>query len=359
MRAMRGLALLLLCAALASGCDGPEHPPASGAPRTYRMGFSAIPPTNDFATLLLALEMWSRRADGAILHVSPPWEGLIAGIPADSLVRGNELGLANYYRAKGLDVVVVLDLTDGLNRAQEAPALLAAGRSLTEPVVQQMVRSYAVAMDTLIHPSRMAFAAETNLIRVAATPAVYAAVVQAANAAAADVRAHDPSVREGVSIQVEVAWGRLGAGPATYVGVAEDLADFPFAQDIGLSSYPYLAGFAEPEDVPIDYYRTVADEVARPVLLVEGGWASASLGSIASSPAEQARWIAREAELLDRAGAVGWYQLTFTDLALSAFPQPPGSVLPLFTTLGLVDTTLAPKPALEKWDEVFARPHTQ
>jgi len=352
---MRGLALLLLCLAVTSGCDSPEHA-HSGAPRTYRMGFSAIPPTNDFATTLLALETWTRRADGAILHVSPPWEGLLAGIPADSLVRGNELGLANYYRAKGLDIVVVLDLTDGLNRAQEAPALLAAGRSLTEPAVQQMVRSYAAAMDTLLHPARMAFAAETNLIRLAAPPAVYAAVVQTANAAAADVRALDPSVREGVSIQVEVAWGRLGSPTPVYAGVAQDLADFPFVQDIGLSSYPYLGGFAEPEDVPADYYRTVADEVARPVLLVEGGWASAS--ELQSSPAEQARWIKREAALLDRASAVGWYQLTFTDLSLSAFPQPKGSVLPLFTTLGLVDTTLAPKPALEQWDEVFARPHT-
>jgi hypothetical protein len=355
MPAMRGLALLLLlCAALASGCDGPEHSHTSGAPRTYRMGFSAIPPTNDFATTLRALELWTKRADGAILHVSPPWEGLLAGIPADSLVRGNELGLANYYRAKGLEIVVVIDLTDGLNRAQEAPALLAHGRSLTEPAVQQMVRSYAAAMDTLIHPARMAFAAETNLIRVAAPPAVYAAVVQTANDAAGDVRTLDPAVREGVSIQVEVAWGRPGTGP--YVGIAQDLADFPFAQDIGLSSYPYLAGFADPEDVPDDYYRTVADEVARPVLMVEGGWASDS--RLDSSPAEQARWIAREAALLDRAHAVGWYQLTFTDLALSAFPQPEGSVLPYFSTLGLVDTTLAPKPALAEWDEVFARPHT-
>jgi hypothetical protein len=93
--------------------------------------------------------------------------------------------------------------------------------------------------------------------------------------------------------------------------------------------------------------------------MVEGGWASTSVGGIVSSPAEQARWIKREAALLDRAGAVGWYQLTFTDLGLSSFPpQPPGSVLPLFATLGLVDSTLAPKPALAEWDDVFARPRS-
>lgn len=359
MVAMRVLALVLaLCAALAGCSDGPTHP-HPGATRTYRMGFSPIPPTSDFATAIASLELWTRRADGAIFHTSPPWDSLLAGVRPDSLILRNEFGFAQYFRAKGLDIVITLDATDGLNRAQEAPALVAAGRSLAEPAVQQLYRAYAVAIDTLLKPSRLGLAAETNLIRAAAPPTVYAAVVQAANGAAADVRAHDPSVREYVSVQVEVAWGRLTGGPLSYVGVTQDLADFPFAQDIGLSSYPYLGGFAQPEDVPPDYYRTVADEVARPVLMVEGGWPSTSVSPGGSTPQKQARWIRREALLLDRANAVGWYQLTFTDLALSSFPpQPPGSVLPLFATLGLVDTLLVPKPALAAWDSAFARRRT-
>ena len=354
---MRLLPLCLLGLALVfAGCES-NHDPGSGAgSRTYRMGFSPIPPTSDFATAIASLELWTRRADGAILHVSPPWDSLLAGVPADTLVRQGQLPLARYFRAKGLDLVVMLDLTDGLDRAQEAPELRAKGRSLTEAAVQQAVRAYAVAMDTLLDPSRLGFAAETNLIRAAASPAVYAAVVQTANAAAADVRAVDPSVREYVSVQVEVAWGRLGGGPLAYAGIAQDLADFPFVQDVGLSSYPYLGGFDQPEDVPLDYYDAIARESSRPVLLVEGGWTSASLGALVSSPEEQARWITHAGALLDRARAVGWYQLTFTDLALSAFPpQPPGSSLPLFTHLGLVDTTLAPKPALTPWDAAFKR----
>jgi hypothetical protein len=266
--------LLLLCALALAGCDSPTHP-RTLTPRSYRMGFSAIPPTSDFVTAFASLELWTRRADGAIFHVSPPWEALLAGVPADTLVRANELPLANYYRGKGLDLVVTIDLTDGLNRAQEAPPLVAAGRTLAEPAVQQALRNYAVAIDTLLRPSRLGIGAETNLIRVAAPPAVYAAVVQAANAAASEVRFRDSSVRLYVSVQVEVAWNRFAGGPLTYVGVAQDLVDFPFAQDIGLSSFP---------------------------------------------------------------------------------PQPPGSVLPLFTTIGLVDTTLAPKPALAEWDATFARP---
>ncbi len=43
-------------------------------------------------------------------------------------------------------------------------------------------------------------------------------------------------------------------------------------------------------------------------------------------------------------------------LDLSAIPLPPGSILPLFAHLGLVDSALGPKPALAIWDSVLAVP---
>jgi len=106
--------------------------------------------------------------------------------------------------------------------------------------------------------------------------------------------------------------------------------------------------------VPSDYYSRLALGTSLPELVVEGGWASASVGPVVSTPERQARWIRRHVQLLDQAGALAVFQLTFTDLASSTFP--PGSILPLFATLGLVDTTLAPKPALAPWDSAFARP---
>ena len=147
------------------------------------------------------------------------------------------------------------------------------------------------------------------------------------------------------------------SAPPVYTGVAQDLADFPFAQEFGLSSYPFLAGFLEPEDVPADYFARVSMETARPVFASEGGWTSTSVGPVLSSPALQARWIRREPTLLSNAHATAWFQLTFTDLGESITgTQPPGSVLPLFAHLGLVDTLLVPKPALGPWDSTFARP---
>jgi hypothetical protein len=212
------------------------------------MGFSGIPPRPDLPTTLQALDLWtSGHADAAILHVSVPYAALLAGFTAKQAVDSNELGLANYYRAKGLRVVITVDATN-------------------------------------------------------------------------------------------------------------DLADFPFMEALELSSYPYLGGFADPESLPLDYYARIRAESAMPVLVVEGGWPSISVGAITSSPAEQARYFGYQARLLDSARAVALFQLTFTDLDLSAIPLPPGSILPLFAHLGLVDSALGPKPALSVWDSVLAVP---
>ena len=88
------------------------------------------------------------------------------------------------------------------------------------------------------------------------------------------------------------------------------------------------------------------------------GLTSASLPSngIVSSPAKQARWIRRQIQLLDHARARYAFQLTFTDLDLTGVPLPPGSILPLFAAVGLVDVNLAPKLSLAPWDSAFARP---
>jgi hypothetical protein len=91
-------------------------------------------------------------------------------------------------------------------------------------------------------------------------------------------------------------------------------------------------------------------------MVVEGGWPSASArGVFSSSPEMQARYIARQSQLLDEANAIGVFQLSFTDLDLSSFPKPVPAILPLFATLGLVDSNLKPKPALAAWDRIFAR----
>jgi hypothetical protein len=284
----------------------------------------------------------------------PPWDSLLAGRAPDSLIRNNQLGLANYFRSKGLNrIVVSVDPTNGLDRASDSAPLVAAGRSLTEPAIQLLFRAYVTAMDTLIHPDYLCVASETNLIRALAPYSLYAAVVQVANSAYNEVRSRDPSVHIFTTVQVETAWGRLG-GTGPYVGIATDRIDFGFAQVLGLSSYPYLGGFTSPDSLPEDYYSRLTTDASLPGMVIEGGWSSDSTITPTWNVENQRSYIAREAQLLDRAAAIGWFQITFADLDRVSLGLPP-SAAP-FTSLGMVDIDLNPKPALSAWDAEFARP---
>jgi hypothetical protein len=244
-------------------------------------------------------------------------------------------------------------VTDGLNRAQESPELIALGRSITDTAVQRLYREYVNAVDTILHPEYVSLAAETNLIRAAAPAPVYGAIVQMTGAAAAELRARGTGSRLLVSVQVETAWGGLQGGTG-FVGIGQDRADFPFLDALGLSSYPYLGGYTAPEDIPLSYYNRLIEDAPLPVLVLEGGWPSVAAGGVNSTPELQSRYIRRHAEILAGANAAALFQITFTDLDLSAAPPPPGSVLPLFAHLGLVDSALGRKPALAVWDSLLS-----
>ena len=350
---MRRALILLTAAGVVAGCsDG------SGAglpPRTYLMGFSILPPRFDSTTdyVITAIDNWVPHADAAIMHVSPPWAALLGGVVPDSAVRIVELPLAQYYRSKGLDIVFTVDATDGLNRAAEAPELVAAGRSIADTMVQRLYREWTYAVAWRIQPAYLGLAAETNLIRALAPDSVYQAIVAMTNATATQINAASLPSQLFVSIQVEVAWGRPSG---TYQGIAQDLTDFPFVDAVGLSSYPYLGGFADPEALPLDYYSRIVQGTTLPVLVVEGGWPSISVGGIMSSRAEQSRYIGRQAQLVDSAKARGLFQLSFYDFDLSAIPGPPPN-LSVFAHLGLADSAMNAKPALASWDSTFRRPY--
>jgi hypothetical protein len=318
------------------------------------MGFSAIPPSPDPALILPTLTLAGQHSDAGLIQLSIPWAVLLGGTAAATEVRAVRLPLADYYRGGGKRVVVALDVTDGLNRAAEAPELVAAGRSITETVIQQLYREYVAAVDSIIHPDFLSLAAETNLIRLAAPASVYAAVVTMVNAAAAERQLAASSTALLVSVQVETAWGRLQGG-STYIGIAQDRADFPFLDALGLSSYPYLGGFNDPDAIPDDYYSRLIQGARLPLLVLEGGWPSVPVGAVGSTPALQARYIGRQGELLRGLGAAALFQITFTDLDTSAFPPPTGAGLVPFAHLGLVDSALGPKPALGAWDSLLAR----
>ena len=338
------LFLTMLFAGLVVAC-GESGP--SGPARTFHMGFSPIPPKADTTLLAEVLALTAQHSDAGLVQLSIPWTVLLDDTAAATEVRIVRLPLVQYYRALGKSVTVALDVTDGLNRAAEAPELVAAGMSIADTMVQRLYREYVAAVDSILRPDYLSLAAETNLIRLLAPDSVYQAVVTMAGAAAAERNAHGTRTRLLVSVQVETAWGGLQGGTG-YIGIDQDLTDFPYIKALGLSSYPYLGGFATPEDLPADYYKRLLGGTRLTPVMLEGGWPSEGFNS---SPGMQARYISRQALILNRARGAVLFQITFTDLDPDLAPG-----IGPFAHLGLVDTALTPKPALEVWDSILDLP---
>lgn len=347
------LACFLTALAACGGSDRASEPPP---PRTWSLGFSPTPPVLTVQSVLQGIDTWSQRSEFAIVHEELPWTDLLAGTAPEQILENEKTELVAYMRARGQRLVFVLDLTDGLSRAEEAPQLRALGRSLSEPAVQQVARDYALAVAAVLQPDYLGLAAETNLIRAAAPASLYAAVVTTANLMAADLDAANATAVQFHSVQVETAWGLFTATP--FEGIEQDLADFPFAEAIGLSSYPYFV-FDDPNDIPDDYYSRVIEPTALPAFVAEGGWSSTSVGVGQGSLEKQARYVARQAQLLDSIGALMWLHLLFADPELATWPQPIPPNLPLFVNIGFTNSDFSPKPALAEWDELFARPLLQ
>jgi hypothetical protein len=345
-RQVRGVvALLALTAvgALAGGCH--KHVGAV-AGRSYRMGFATSAPRPVLNLVLESLDLWTQHADAAIISTEVPWDSLISGENPVTYVTDNYAQLVGIYRSKNLKIWVYIDPENGLNRASDSDPLVTLGKSIAQPAVQQVYRRFVVVMDSLLRPDHLGLALETNLVRLAAPDSIYEGVKAAVNAAAADVRGIDKAVPLSVSVQAEVAWGKLGG--TSYLGVAQDFTDFPFLQELGISSYPYLGGFAVPSAIPLNYYSQLGSGHSIPLFVSEGGWSSAYGG-----PVVQAAYIDRQGQLLAQAQAIGVFQLTFTDLDLSGWGSVDSAGLYPFAFLGVVDSNFNSKPALAAWDSLL------
>ncbi|HEX9514140.1 MAG TPA: hypothetical protein VF939_26795 [Puia sp.] len=348
----------LLILSVLSGCQ--KNSSGSNTPissRTYRMGFQSSAPRPDFNLYIQSLNIWSQRADAAMITTEVPWDSLLNGMTPENYVLNNYKGAVDLYRSKNFKLWVYIDPANGLDRTADAVALVAHGKSIAQPAMQQIYRRFVIAMDSLLRPDHMGLALETNLIRAAAPDSIYQGVRQAANAVVPEVRSFDKNVTMSVSVQVDYAWGKPGNG--VYLGIAQDLTDFPFIRELGLSSYPYFT-YANPQDIPLNYYSKLVEGTALPVFISEGGWTSQTITGfsgqpINSSPQLQQNYITRQSQLLDNAQAIAVFQLTFTDIDLSSLPPSVPSSIKYFAYLGLVDANLQPRPSLSTWDSIFKR----
>jgi hypothetical protein len=348
------LILFLTFFTILSSCKKDEVPIPS---RTYYMGFQNSAPRYDNIDIVLqALSLWTPRADAAMITTEVPWKKLLAGTTVNDYVVSEYKGLVDYYRSLDLKLWIYIDPQNGLDRTSDAVELKAVNKSIADVDMQLLYQKFVMAMDSILLPDHLGLALETNLIHAAASSSIYQGVKLAANNTAAAVRLRNATVPLSISVQAETAWNKFSGG--SYVGIAKDFADFPFIDELGISSYPYF-GFDSPHDIPLNYYSRLIEGKNIPVFVTEGGWPSESLTtadqSFVSSQEKQQDYFNHHGQLLDNVKAAAVFQLPFTDIDTNYLPADVPENIIYFTSLGLVDVTLQPKLALAAWDNLFNR----
>jgi len=320
--------------------------------RTFRMGFQNSAPRYDFNTVMQSLHIWEQRADAAIITTEVPWDTLFKGTSPVEYVNNNYKALVEYYRSKNFKLWVYIDPANGLNRRTDSQALINAKKSIAQTEIQTLYRRFVFVMDSILKPEHLGLALETNAIRELSPDSIYQGIKKATTDVSKVIRSYDKNVKLSISVQVDYAWGKLDN--SSYKSIETDFLDFPFIDELGLSSYPYFV-FENPKDIPLNYYSRLLTNKSIPVFVSEGGWSSATVGKINGTLQKQSDYFSRQSLLLDEVNAIGLFQLTFTDFDMSNFPVETPSDLQLFSTIGLVDIDLKPKPSLSVWDSIFSR----
>jgi hypothetical protein len=350
---MKSLFTFIILLLIAVACRNNDLEPPT---RTYYMGFQNSAPRVDLDLFLQSLNLWTPRADAAMITTEVPWQELLNGTPVNTYILANYSDLVTYYRSKNLKLWIYIDPQNGLDRTSDALDLQVANKSIADADMQLLYQKFTVAMDSILHPDHLGLALETNLIRAAAPAAIYEGVKKAANATALVIKDKNPTLPLSTSVQADYAWGKLGGG--MYRGIAQDFTDFPFIKELGISSYPYF-GFDKPADIPINYYSRLVEGKTIPVFISEGGWASASITTASyayiSSPTQQRDYIEHHHHLLSEVNATAVFQLLFTDLDVASLPPDVPDNINYFASLGLVDIDLKPKVALTTWDDLFKK----
>lgn len=328
-----------------------------GSPKTtrsYLMGFSYfLPPLKNPQDNLKRLNIWAKRADASLNHVSVPWAKLLGGMSAQEAVAELEKEQMKPLRAKNLKIIITLEPLDGIERSKESEELVKAGRSITEPEIQKLFQDYAVEIARQVKPAYFGLVAEVNLFKAQGDPKVYSALAKMANDSAREIKKIAPAIPLYISVHAETAWGAAGNwnGEKKYVGVGDAFKDFPFTEVLGVSTYPHW-GFRSPADIPADYFTKLLEGKNLSILVTESGWPS-KFGLITTSPVIESCWIRKLALLADSVNARFIGNVLSSDF--EKWIPIPNPVIEQFSSQGLLDADLNPKPALTEWDAIFER----
>lgn len=364
-RTRRLLAVILgtaLLAALASGCGArqggsmvatPTPRAGEGAPRAYRLGFSALPATLTDAAQAEAFALGAKHGDVLLLQKPVAWTEFAAGGTPSTRTRNQTASERDRAQALGLQLFVALDPFDPADRGRlAAPPVGMETKDLGDPTLRSALVAQAKYVAVNYRPAYLAIGVEVNGT-YERNPAQYAKFAEAYQEAYAAAKSASPTTLVFPTFEYEQL---LGVVPweAPHPPRWELLRDFADRSDLfAIATYPSFT-YSVARKVPPDYYRQVREQTKLPVAFASAGYASAAGrdGVNSSTADEQRRYLQRllgDADALASPLVVWFLRQDANYLAAPPFD--------LFQSIGLVDREGKPKEAWAAWEQAAKRPY--
>jgi len=363
MNAAALLATLLLVALGASACREEEQPlpgtfearerVTEGEPRTYQLGFSALPVDLTDEAYVDAFDLAAHYGEVLLIQRGPAWSEFLPGGAVTEERREETLAERAALDERGLRLFYALDVFDTGDRG-----LLAAlppgfeGRTLADPDLRAAFIAEARFIALNYRPAYFALGVEVNGA-FERNPDAYRAFVDAYGEAYEAVKEASPGTLVFPTFQFEQLLGVVPWEPP-HVPRWELLADFEGHQDLfAITTYPSFV-YEVARKVPSPYYSQIRDHTALPIAFASTGYASTPgrEGLNSSTAAEQRRFLQRllaDADAL-QSPLVVWYAGRDPGFA----QEPP---LDLLASIGLRTSADEPKEAWPTWEEASNRPH--
>jgi hypothetical protein len=348
--------LLSITCAVTAACnsDDGDDPQSNGAPRSVMLGFSSLPRELNADAYADAIEFAGDHGEIVLIQREVPWADFVPGATLSDDLAEQTDSERDAVSDADLALFFAIDPTDsatGRDRLGKLPENLA-GRRFDDPDVRAAFRSYAEYVALNYEPDYLALGVEMNLY-YEKNKADWEAFLSLYRETYAIVKAASPDTQITVTLQYEDLQGILPREDAHFVDWqlirALDPVDF-----VGISTYPGFA-FADPSQVPADYYRQLTAFTEKPIAIAETGWASREqAGVISGSEEQQAAFLERvleDAEALSMPFAI-WFAIW--DPAYAR-----GTASSAFEHVGLLTTDETEKPAWGAWDEAARRPYEE
>ena len=356
------LAVPVLAALLAIACRTETQPvgvqgvgprATVGPPRSYLLGFSATPHELTDRAYAATFDLAAQYGELLLLQRPPAWQSFLPEATVAPTLRDQTLTDRDAARARGLKLMVVLDVFDpaARERLNALPSELR-DRQLDDPDLRAALIAEAVFIARNEQPDYLGIGSEVNAT-FERNPAGYAQFLSVYAEAYDAVKLVAPEIVVFPTFQYEQLLGVIPWEPP-HTPRWELLDQFAGRLDLfAVTSYPSFA-YQVARKVPPQYYREIRDHTDLPVALVSVGYSSGQVrdGMNSSTPPEQRRFLQRLFEDADWLGApiVIWFAARDLTFATS----PPYDLL---QTIGLRDVEDRPKEAWPAWVTAAHRPY--